>query len=121
MWDRRRSWRVYEGLNGSGGLWPSVYTGLNALQKILLRTLRYVTLHRGNKVSYFWRHLKSASLLHNHDDDGDTYKGMAQLAGTRIILPPARLFLHPRKWPPDSNIIIATAINIFVILTQILF
>ena len=35
---RIRSWRVYEGLNASGGLRPSVYTGLNALQTILLRT-----------------------------------------------------------------------------------
>ena len=30
---RIRSWRVYEGLNASGGLRPSVYTGLNVWQK----------------------------------------------------------------------------------------
>ena len=42
-------------------------------------------------------------------------RAMAQLAGTRIILPPpAPLFLQLRKWPPDSNIIVATIIVIFV-------
>ena len=47
---------------------------------------------------------------HHHDDGDDTYKALAQLAGTRIILPRARLFLQLGKWPPDSNIIIATTI-----------
>ena len=32
-----RSWRVYKVLNASGGLWPSVYTGLNALAENQLR------------------------------------------------------------------------------------
>ena len=47
---------------------------------------------------------------HHHDDSDDTYKALAQLAGTRIILPTARLFLQLGKWPSDSNIIIATTI-----------
>ena len=64
----------------------------------------------------------SAALLHNDldgDDQADPHMAKAQLAGTRIILPTARLFLQPTKWPPDSNIIIATTILIIFVIEVI--
>ena len=38
---------VYEGLNAFGGFRPSVYTGLNALQKISLHYAHYAEVATG--------------------------------------------------------------------------